>query len=156
MAFYAGRDNKRGSLEAVLFQHWISIAADRFQAIVKGYHHRFRRQVHFVTHVPFQLVHRQGGLERRIYGKQQKVSRGILWPKKMRELSINKLRICWYNTGDDNPLIVEYCLILEYLVRNKRLPAWNNELKLDSRLKNDLEIFIKDNNIEFLKIASTQ
>ena len=69
----------------------------------------------------------------------------------MRELSINKLRICWYN-----PLIVEYCLILEYLVRNKRLPAWNNELKLDSRLKNDLEIFIKDNNIEFLKIASTR
>ena len=59
-------------------------------------------------------------------------------------------------TQDDNPLIVEYCLILEYLVRNKRLPAWNNELKLDSRLKNDLEIFIKDNNIEFLKIASTQ
>ena len=102
------------------------------------------------------LVHRQGGLERRIYGKQQKISRGILWPKKMRELSINKLRICWYNTGDDNPLIVEYCLILEYLVRNKRLPAWNNELKLDSRLKNDLEIFIKDNNIEFLKIASTR
>ena len=31
------------------------------------------------------LVHRQGGLERRIYGKQQKISRGRGWLKKIRE-----------------------------------------------------------------------
>ncbi|WP_418697298.1 hypothetical protein [Bacteroides sp.] len=99
---------------------------------------------------------RNGGLRRRIYGKQKDsgklVQRSLLWSDLMDRQHINKLKISWYNTELDNPLVVEYCLILEYVVRHKRLPAWNNELKLDGRLKEELEGFIIRNDIEILKV----
>lgn len=102
------------------------------------------------------LKPRVGGLRRRIYGKQKDsgklVPRSVLWPDLMDRQHISKLKISWYNTETDNPLIVEYCLISEYVVRYKRLPAWNNELKLDGRLKDELEDFIIRNNIEILKV----
>lgn len=99
---------------------------------------------------------RDGGLRRRIYGKQKDsgklVSRCMLWPDLMNRQHISKLKVSWYNTEMDNPLVVEYCLILEHIVRYKRLPAWNNELKLDARLKGELEKFIIENKIEILKV----
>ena len=97
-------------------------------------------------------VHRKGGLKRRIIGKQQRTPRWKLWPEKMRALSICELEICWYNTENDNPLLVEYCLILESVIQNKRLPLWNSELKLSRELKGEFEDFVNNNNIECLKI----
>lgn len=105
-----------------------------------------------------EIIPRIGGLRRRIRGKQKDVysrediPRGELWPKLMRKQSINNLKVVWSNTERDNPLIVEYCLLLEFVIRYKRFPAWNNELKLDGRLKGDLERFIESNNIEILKV----
>lgn len=107
-------------------------------------------------------VPRKGGLRRRIYGRQKSESgehifRNELWAGRMAKQGMTKLEISWYNTGKvDNPLLVEYCLILEYVIRYKRLPAWNNELKLDSKSKGDLEDFINHNNIEVLKIQAAQ
>lgn len=97
-------------------------------------------------------VHRKGGLKRRIIGRQQKTPRWKLWPEKMRALSICELEICWYNTENDNPLLVEYCLILESVIKNKRLPLWNSELKLSRKLKGEFEDFVNKKNIECLKI----
>lgn len=99
-----------------------------------------------------EAIHRKGGLRRRIVGKQQKTPRGKLWPMKMRELSIDKLKIHWCDTKEDNPLLVEYCLILEFVIQNKRLPLWNHELKLSRELKTEFELFVKNNNIESLKV----
>lgn len=105
-----------------------------------------------------EVVPRIGGLRRRIRGKQKDVCsckstlRGTLWPKLMREQSISKLKVSWYDTEKDNPLLVEYCLILEYIVGYKRLPDWNNELKLNGQLKGKLEEFIAENQIEILKM----
>ena len=70
----------------------------------------------------------------------------------MRALSIFELEICWYNTENDNSLLVEYCLILESVIQNKRLPLWNSELKLSRELKGEFEDFVNNNNIECLKI----
>lgn len=105
-------------------------------------------------------VPRKGGLRRRIYGRQKSESgehifRNELWTDLMSKQGINKLEIFWYTTGEvDNPLLVEYCLILEYVICYKRLPVWNNELKLDGRLKGDLEKYIESNTIEALKIEA--
>lgn len=109
-----------------------------------------------------EVTPRIGGLRRRIRGKQKDIDsgksipRGKLWPQLMKRDSIRKLKITWCNTGEDNPLIVEYCFILEYIIHHKRLPAWNNELKLDGRLKNDLEKFIKRNDIKTLEIKPVE
>ena len=105
-----------------------------------------------------ELISRKGGLRRRIVGRQKDIEsckltfRTELWPKLMTRQFISKLDISWYNTGEDNPLIVEYCLILEYIICHKRLPAWNNELKLNGQLKGELEKFITKNNIEILTV----
>lgn len=101
-----------------------------------------------------QLISRIGGLRRRIYGKQKSISgkylvRNILWPQLMGN-SINKLKIVWYNTKEDNPLLVEYCLILQFLIQYHKFPLWNNELKISSRSKESLDTFISDNVVEFL------
>lgn len=100
------------------------------------------------------LIPRKGGLRRRIYGRQNSKSgeplfRNILWPQLMGN-SINKLKIVWYNTEGDNPLLVEYCLILQFLIQYHKFPLWNNELKISSRSKESLDSFISDNVVEFL------
>ncbi|MCQ4810799.1 hypothetical protein NE571_12260 [Bacteroides sp. SL.2.06] len=103
---------------------------------------------------------RKGGLKRRIYGKQKNESgklvyRNKLWPDLM-GTSITKLEICWYNTGDDNPLNVEFLLLLEYIILYRKFPIWNKEIKLDKRLNVDLENFMKEKNISFFKMISAQ
>lgn len=97
-------------------------------------------------------MQRKGGLGRRIVGKQQNTPRGKLWPEKMREMSIDRLKVYWCNTEEDNPLLVEYCLLLEFVIQNKRFPLWNNELKLNRILKNEFEEFVRKYNIESLKV----
>ncbi|WP_196052918.1 hypothetical protein [Bacteroides clarus] len=115
---------------------------------------------HFEDNRP---IPRKGGLRRRLYGRQKDdlsgelVFRSILWPRLMQRDSIHKLEICWYDTGKEhNPLIVEFCLILTYIICRKRLPVWNNELKLDGRSKNDFEQFVKEQNITSLITAINQ
>ncbi|MEG1402364.1 hypothetical protein [Bacteroides sp.] len=99
-----------------------------------------------------------GRLGKRIIGKQRDlisgklVRRNILWPQLMEQQFIDHLKVSWYSTDADNSLIVEYCLLLEFVIRHKRLPIWNNELKLSGQLKGELEEFIVKNNIETLKI----
>ena len=62
MTFDPRRDNKRRRVEAVLLEDRISVAIHRLEAIIKGNHHRACRQIHLVTQIPFQLIHRQGGI----------------------------------------------------------------------------------------------
>ena len=109
---------------------------------------------HFENNCP---ISRKGGLRRRLYRRQKDESsdnlvyRSILWPQLMEKDSIHKLEISWYDTGkDDNPLIIEFCLILTHIIYHKRLPIWNNELKLDRRSKNAFEKFITEQNITSL------
>lgn len=70
----------------------------------------------------------------------------------VKEEHLNNLEIEWYITNADKVELVEYCLLLEFVLRNKRLPEWNNELKLKQNLKIEFENFVIENNINFLKI----
>lgn len=96
------------------------------------------------------VLPRIGGLYRRIVGKQDGVPRGKLWPERMQSLSVEKIKVYWYDTGEkDNPLFVEYCLILKFIIEYKRLPLWNNELKISMELKEDLNKFMMDKCVRF-------
>lgn len=105
-----------------------------------------------------QKAKQAGRLGKRIIGKQRDLvsgkllRRNILWPQLMEQQSIEHLKVSWYSTDTDNSLIVEYCLLLEFVIRHKRLPDWNNELKLNGQLKGKLEEFIAENQIEILKM----
>ena len=96
------------------------------------------------------VLPRIGGLYRRIVGKQDGVLRGKLWPERMQNLSASKIKVYWYDTGKkDNPLFVEYCLILKFIIEYKRLPLWNNELKISMELKEGLNKFMMDKCVKF-------
>ena len=87
---------------------------------------------------------------RLVNGKQFEKARKHSWSNKVIEKSLDNLVIEWWDTEDDFPEIVEFCLILEYILVNKRLPEWNTILSLKESLRSQCENFIQDNNIQAL------
>lgn len=93
---------------------------------------------------------KDGMYGRLVKGNQFEKARKDSWSNKVIEMSLDKLEIEWWDTGEDFPEIVEFCLILEYILINKRLPEWNAKLSLKESLRSQCESFIRDNNIQAL------
>ena len=94
---------------------------------------------------------RKGGMcGRLVNGKQFEKARKHSWSNKVIEKSLDNLVIEWWDTEDDFPEIVEFCLILEYILVIKRLSEWNTILSLKESLRSQCENFIQDNNIQAL------
>lgn len=91
------------------------------------------------------------GLPDRLKAKQFDDYRQYSWPSQMQKEHFNELTIKWYNTENDIPEIVEYCLISEFKREYSRLPLWNLKNKLRKALDDKYEVFAKENGIEIIK-----
>ncbi|MFC5193752.1 hypothetical protein ACFPH8_00285 [Bizionia hallyeonensis] len=80
-----------------------------------------------------EIIHRKDGLGGRIVkGKQFGEARRNSWSKKMKEDGFKKIIVMWYIThgqfNSDFPRPIEKKLLLILLLKNGKLPLWNNEL----------------------------
>lgn len=75
------------------------------------------------------VINRIGGLQRRIYGKQNGMSRGEFYKSKINDKEINKMKVCWFSVKNEDPEEIEYKLILRYITTYKRFPKFNNKLE---------------------------
>lgn len=97
------------------------------------------------------IKHRKDGIYGRLVkGKQFGEARKKSWLNKIIEMSLDKLEIKWWDTGEDFPQIVEFCLLVEYMSVNCRMPEWNMKGLLKGPLHSQCKKFIRDNNIQAL------
>lgn len=75
------------------------------------------------------LIHRIGGLQRRIYGKQNGMSRGKFYQHNINYKEISNMKVCWFTVKNEDPEEIEYQLILRYITTYKRFPKFNNKLE---------------------------
>ena len=84
------------------------------------------------------LKTRKGGMKDRLtngyhpnkFGETKRIKRSIAFPKCMQNANIDKIRIYWWVTYDnenfDFPTDVETILRNDYLLRNRCLPEWHS------------------------------
>lgn len=75
------------------------------------------------------VCRQKGGLRRRICGKQGNVSRDTFYKKVMEKKGVSEIKIYWFDTETDDPEFIEYDLILNYIIREKEFPEFNNKLE---------------------------
>ena len=75
------------------------------------------------------VCRQKGGLRRRICGKQGNVSRDTFYKKVMEKEGVSEIKIYWFDTETDDPEFIEYDLILNYIIREKEFPEFNNKLE---------------------------
>lgn len=76
------------------------------------------------------IVHRKaglGGIKDRIVNGHQfgKIARKRSWPLEMKKNAIDHLLVLWYDTENDDPVVVEHQLLIEYEIEFGSLPVWN-------------------------------
>lgn len=75
------------------------------------------------------VCRQKGGLRRRICGKQGNVSRDTFYKKVMEKKGVSEIKIYWFDTEKEDPEFIEYDLILNYIIREKEFPEFNNKLE---------------------------
>ena len=77
------------------------------------------------------IEHRKAGLggkkDRLMNGHQfGKIARKRSWPMIMEKQGIAELDVYWYDTGHDDPVVVEHALLAEFQDNYGQLPPWNS------------------------------
>lgn len=78
------------------------------------------------------IVHRKAGLggmkDRLVNGHQfGTLPRKKIWPLVMEQSGIKTLSISWYDTEEDDPVMVERKILEEIIRLTSSMPKWNNQ-----------------------------